>query len=176
MTYCGEILIDPTSSLFVYGTLLFPEVMAAVTGRRWRSVAAVLQGYARYQVKGQVFPGICRRPGAVVFGVVYSDLDERSWRCLDYFEGDFYRRRSLTVTLPNRQPKKDSREFTGGQGVLPGGLGADAVTRQVQVYVMPPSHQHLLSTRLWSAAEFRLKHLSRYLRHCHRTMARRKWA
>jgi hypothetical protein len=45
------------ASTFVYGTLLFSEVLNNLIGRVPRSAQATLKGYQRYAIKGQVFPG-----------------------------------------------------------------------------------------------------------------------
>lgn len=84
--------------LFVYGTLMFPQVMDAVTGRSFASVPAVLDGYARYRMRGANYPGIVPTPGARVSGVLYRGLDPQSLARLDRFEGMPYRRAAVRVT------------------------------------------------------------------------------
>ncbi len=37
--------------VFTYGTLMLPSVMESVTGRRFSSRKATLDGYARFRVK-----------------------------------------------------------------------------------------------------------------------------
>jgi hypothetical protein len=41
-------------SAFVYGTLMFPEVLQALINRVPRMEPAAIQGFQRYRIKGQV--------------------------------------------------------------------------------------------------------------------------
>lgn len=62
-------------SVFVYGTLMFPEVLQALIERVPRSQAAVIHGYQRGRIRGQVFPGTVRASAAErVRGLVLFDL------------------------------------------------------------------------------------------------------
>jgi gamma-glutamylcyclotransferase (GGCT)/AIG2-like uncharacterized protein YtfP len=73
---------------FVYGTLMAPEVLNLLIKRVPESRAATLKGYARYRVKGQVFPAIIpSMPESKVAGRVsvlhtYSICSE--WRQLHH--------------------------------------------------------------------------------------------
>ena len=49
-------------ALFVYGTLLAPELRRAVVGRALDGTPAVLDGYACYRVRRAAYPAIT--PGA----------------------------------------------------------------------------------------------------------------
>lgn len=44
-------------SCFVYGTLMYPEVLQALLDRQPRQSAALIRGFKRYCIQGQVFPG-----------------------------------------------------------------------------------------------------------------------
>lgn len=83
--------------VFTYGSLMFPAVWRRVVRGSHRSVPAVLEGYARHAVRGELYPGIVRRPGASVEGVLYLDVGEADIAVLDAFEGDEYRRESVVV-------------------------------------------------------------------------------
>lgn len=84
---------------FTYGSLMCPDIMAAVAGRAYRSVPAVLDGYRRRPVLGQAYPGI--RPDADhrVAGVLYFDVSAPAWQRLDAFEGEEYQRDRVAVAL-----------------------------------------------------------------------------
>ncbi len=141
MTYCGKFRTKiPGEVVFVYGTLLFPEVLNAVTGRIFPAQPAILKGYRRYKVKGQVFPGICVQPAAAVDGLVYWGVDDCSMQRLDDFESDFYQRQRLPVLLAN-------------------GKAIDA-----DVYVVMPAYEHLLSRQQWSPEVFERRYLRAYVR------------
>jgi hypothetical protein len=46
------------ANCFVYGTLLFPEVLQALLNRQPKAAAAVLRGFRRQSIRDQVFPGV----------------------------------------------------------------------------------------------------------------------
>ena len=66
-------------SCFVYGTLMFPEVLKALINRVPRMEPAAIHGYRRHRIRGQVFPGVVRAPGpdARVPGLLLFDLAPR---------------------------------------------------------------------------------------------------
>lgn len=57
-------------NIFSYGTLMIPSVMHAVTGRHFRSQKAILRDYARFTVKGELYPGIISITDAITEGIV----------------------------------------------------------------------------------------------------------
>ncbi len=77
-------------ALFAYGSLLFPAVFEAVTGRRGRCADAVLADWAALRVRGEVYPGLRRAAGARTSGRVYFGVDPETWARLDAFEGELY--------------------------------------------------------------------------------------
>jgi hypothetical protein len=79
---------------FFYGTLLDPDVMALVIGRRLspdRYVAATLPGYARRRAKGASYPIVLRDPRAEVEGAVVGGLSAEDVGRLAAYEGPRYR-------------------------------------------------------------------------------------
>jgi gamma-glutamylcyclotransferase (GGCT)/AIG2-like uncharacterized protein YtfP len=129
--------------LFVYGTLSFPEVMRAVTGRRFESRAAVLRGYRRRMLQGRVYPGIRPAPADSTDGLVYLSLDPAALACLDDFEGEEYERRRVAVGLD--------------RGIL-----------IAEAYVVRAPASGLLTALHWDADRFAASHLRRYVERCHR--------
>ena len=85
--------------IFVYGTLLVPEVMQAVTGRSLPTENAVLHDYARYKIRHQVFPGIIESRGDHVQGLAVGPVDTDTLQRLDRFESRIYERRNVTICL-----------------------------------------------------------------------------
>jgi len=92
------------TDLFVYGSLLFDDVFRAVTGRAAPRAPAVLEGYARYCVRGATYPAIVPEAGARTEGAVYAALDARAVRALDRFEGEMYVREQVEVSRPDGAP------------------------------------------------------------------------
>jgi gamma-glutamylcyclotransferase (GGCT)/AIG2-like uncharacterized protein YtfP len=128
--------------LFCYGTLLFPEVMHAVTGQHLECLDAVLEDHACYTVRGQPFPGIVQESGSVTEGVVYTGIGERHLRQLDTYEGDRYVRRRVSVSDRAGKPL------------------------QAWAYLMAPACRDQLTAMRWNREAFRMKQLQRYLRTC----------
>jgi gamma-glutamylcyclotransferase (GGCT)/AIG2-like uncharacterized protein YtfP len=129
-----------TSRIFAYGTLAAEAVMRVLLGRVPPAAPARLEGYARYRVRGRVYPGIVAEPGAHTDGVVYEGLDAAGLALLDRFEGSLYRRESLRVRSAS-------------------GVGLVAET-----YVVADSQRHALSAEPWSLERFVESHLADYVR------------
>jgi gamma-glutamylcyclotransferase (GGCT)/AIG2-like uncharacterized protein YtfP len=134
-TVCG-------AALFAYGTLTVAAVMRAVNGAVPPSRPALLPGYARYRVRGQVFPAIIPRAGGATPGVLYDGLDGPALARLDRFEGDRYERRLLSVYPA-------------------GGAAVSAYT-----YVLSQDHAGDLTDEPWDPAGFVEHDLEGYLIRC----------
>ncbi|MDZ7751367.1 MAG: gamma-glutamylcyclotransferase family protein [Gammaproteobacteria bacterium] len=89
------------ADLFVYGTLMDPDIMGAVAGRCRRLAAATLPGHRRLAVRDAPYPGIVPAPAHNVEGVVYTAIGPRGLVRLDRFEGEMYKRVRVRVTLAN---------------------------------------------------------------------------
>lgn len=116
--------------LFVYGTLMCPDVMQALLHKRFTGEPATLSNYRRRRVRGQHYPAIVPAPNEEVHGLLYDDISASQWRTLDAFEGDYYRRVAVTVTLSNN-----------GRA-------------SAQTYVMRPQYRKRLSANDWQLAVF----------------------
>jgi gamma-glutamylcyclotransferase (GGCT)/AIG2-like uncharacterized protein YtfP len=130
---------DMGKAIFCYGTLEFSEILEAVTGRRFARTGAVLEGYARYRIKGAVYPGVIGESGARTPGTLYTDVDRDALRRLDRYEDGIYVRCRVPV-----------RTSDGG-------------TVDAEVYVIPEHRRWALSARPWAREEFGRRHLARYL-------------
>ena len=126
-------------ALFCYGTLRHPAIMAAVAGADLPQVPALLSGYACCCLRGEVFPGLLASPGEQVEGVLYRGLSAAHLQRLDAYEGDWYERRLLTVSL-------------------------DAEQQDAWVYLLSPAGQRFLEPQPWSYAPFLEQHLAAYLK------------
>jgi len=127
-------------NLFAYGTFLIPEVMYAVTTRKFRFENAILRGYARFKMKGELYPGIIPITDAVTKGIIYFDVDELSLERLDAFEGDLYQRTPILAEM------KSGEIFN------------------VEAYVIKPKFRNYLSSSEWNIKEFTQKHLEAFLK------------
>ena len=126
--------------LFCYGTLQYPEIMQQVSGNHYPGLPVVLENYACYTVRGEVFPGIIPEQGAVTYGMVYNGLGNAQLERLDSFENDYYARRRVVVS------------------------GADERPLQAWAYVVRAEDRAVLSDELWDRGLFEMLHLQAYLR------------
>jgi gamma-glutamylcyclotransferase (GGCT)/AIG2-like uncharacterized protein YtfP len=122
---------DEAVDLFAYGTLLFPEVMLAVTRARFASEPATLGGYRRCRLRGASYPGIAPAPGARTHGRLYRTVDATSLARLDAFEGELYAREAVRVEAD------------------------DGELRDAVAYVLRPEHRALLTCDPWDPDAFR---------------------
>ncbi len=84
-------------NLFVYGSLLFPEVMRVLLGRVPDSTPATVAGWRVAALPGRVYP--CLVPAeALAKGQLMKGLKPTEWRTLDAFEDTVYDLRRLTLT------------------------------------------------------------------------------
>lgn len=143
-------------TLFFYGTLQFPAIFEAVTGRPLDGENAVLEGYARFRLRGEAFPGIVAAAGAHVPGVICRGIDAVSLARVDRFEGEIYRREPVEVRA-----------------------GPDGRPVPAETYVVRPRWRGLLADAPWDPEEFARRWHDAYLRdegiatrHARSTLAR----
>ncbi|MDJ0622596.1 MAG: gamma-glutamylcyclotransferase family protein [Desulfocapsaceae bacterium] len=117
-------------ALFAYGTLMSDEIAKAVIGFVPEKQRGTISGFQRYAVKNAHYPGIKPVENSTVEGVVYFDINERSWQRLDLFEGDMYYRRQVIVRLD------------------------DGMQIQAHVYVVKSEFFSSLADHDWSFARF----------------------
>ena len=86
------------SSLFCYGTLQIPMVMAKVIQRIPEGKQARIAGMQAVKFSGKSYPGIQKSAGNALSGVIYSDINEKELQALDQFEGGEYFRDSIRAT------------------------------------------------------------------------------
>ena len=80
------------TNVFTYGSLMFAEVWQRVVRGHYQSHAATLNGYRRYAVRDDTYPGIIACPDSAVNGLVYTGVDADDLARLDEFEGELYLR------------------------------------------------------------------------------------
>jgi gamma-glutamylcyclotransferase (GGCT)/AIG2-like uncharacterized protein YtfP len=86
--------------LFVYGTLMDPQRVEALTGKSFAHVEAALVGFERI-ASDLGYPFISPKFGAVVHGILLTNLDPGSLQHLDIYEaeGDLYVRQVVDVCV-----------------------------------------------------------------------------
>jgi len=125
--------------LFVYGTLMHPEIFWRVTQLAVEGREAIAMHHDRLRVRGENYPGMVRKPGAVVPGLVL-DISPSAWVKLDAFEGDEYIRRPLCIRYPD-----GSRE-------------------QVQGYLFRRNLRKRLARERWESTQELSRNLSKWMK------------
>lgn len=128
------------SHLFVYGTLMHPAILRAVCGLTRKGEEATLEGYRRQPVQGEAYPAVAAVDGTAVRGMIYHHVPVMAWRRLDSYEGPFYRRQTVSVTL------------------------ADGRRETVQSYLLRRRFIDRLEEGEWDYERFVTHHLTAYLR------------
>ena len=84
--------------LFVYGTLMAPDVLRSLTGRVFDREPARLRDFQRFQPAGS-YPYILPSQGDSVAGALLRGLEDDDLRALDRYEGegDLYFRIDVVV-------------------------------------------------------------------------------
>jgi gamma-glutamylcyclotransferase (GGCT)/AIG2-like uncharacterized protein YtfP len=127
-------------NIFLYGTLMIPEVLRRVTGRAYDTRAAVLHGFARLKVKGESYPALLPFPDMETDGIVVLDVGTEALSRLDAFEGELYQREEVTVEV-----------------------GQDEWL-EAETFVIRPAAYARLSAEAWDEDEFRELHLRQFMR------------
>ncbi|MFT4563391.1 MAG: gamma-glutamylcyclotransferase (GGCT)/AIG2-like uncharacterized protein YtfP [Gammaproteobacteria bacterium] len=126
--------------LFAYGTLLAPELLAAVLGIAAPiGGPATLRNYACYRVRRTAYPAIVQRKESDTHGQVFAGIDPGLWVRLDRYESSLYKRETVTLELANR-------EFL-----------------EAQTYVLSNDSHARLTNESWDLEGFRCRHLKKYL-------------
>jgi gamma-glutamylcyclotransferase (GGCT)/AIG2-like uncharacterized protein YtfP len=84
-------------ALFVYGSLLFPEVISTLIDRVPPATSATVAGWRVAALPGRVYP-ILVPAEATATGKLISDLTAAEWRVLDAFEDKVYELYRLAMT------------------------------------------------------------------------------
>ena len=91
----------PAGPYFFYGTLLDPEILQLVVGRRVSPAhtrPAIIADHARYYRKGASYPLLIAAPGETTTGRLVRGLSRRETGRIDEFEDDGYRKLRRRVT------------------------------------------------------------------------------
>lgn len=125
-------------SLFVYGTLLFPDLVRALIGRVPDRTTAAVAGWRAAALPGRAYPGLVRAAGATARGLVLTGLTAAEWQVIDAFEDGGYDLTELELVDGRR-----GWAYTWADDIAP----------------LPED---------WSAEEFAARHLADYVARCAR--------
>lgn len=130
---------EAVSDVFVYGTLIFPKIMQAVTGKTFDGQTARLHDFAAFKVIGESYPGLWHLEGVTTEGVLYHGLSEEELAMIDRYEGEEYQREILEVETE------------------------DGRVHRAWVYMYRPAYRHMLSEVPWSAEHFNEQDINEYV-------------
>ncbi|MBI1758274.1 MAG: gamma-glutamylcyclotransferase [Actinobacteria bacterium] len=80
---------DP-APLFVYGSLLFPDVLRVLIDRDPTRYPADVTGWRVIALPDQVYPALIADPAGSTTGHILADITPTEWRTIDAFEADGY--------------------------------------------------------------------------------------
>ena len=140
-------------NLFVYGTLMDPQRVEALTGKQFARVEATLVGFERRE-SDLGYPFILPSSGAVVRGLLLSDIDPLSLYRLDAYEaeGDLYRRQTVAVLVADKSVpamtyvgqaiRASARQAPRQQYGRRASIGSGAATTHARDLRASPSNEH----------------------------------
>ncbi|MFV0590483.1 MAG: gamma-glutamylcyclotransferase family protein [Draconibacterium sp.] len=88
--------------VFVYGSLLFTEIVQALTGTNFTTKEGVLHGFKRCTIHGADYPALVHCKETSVKGKVLQNVDSRSLEILKFYEGDEYECIPASVLIENK--------------------------------------------------------------------------
>lgn len=137
-------------NVFVYGTLLAPEIVNVLIERIPRSAPAWLSDHRRFSLRGRTYPAAVPFPEAKLLGKVLYDLTDEELAVLDAFEDIDYTKELVEPVL-----QVDEKQ-----------AGANLKSRlQAIVYVWANVKDDNLYGE-WDCEEFREKYLEEYVEMC----------
>ncbi|MCR9054327.1 MAG: gamma-glutamylcyclotransferase family protein [Phaeodactylibacter xiamenensis] len=129
--------------LFVYGTLLFPEILRLLLGRLPGSSEAVLHGYHRFSIHDgadiRPYPAVFPRAASEVRGLLLYGLSPKEHTVLDAYEGEDYVKTAVSVLQDDQRV-------------------------EASVYIWRADKRGQLRG-VWDPEQFMRQHLGAYLKH-----------
>lgn len=91
------------TKLFVYDSLLLPEIREKLIGKKEEGKEAILNGFKRVCVLGEDYPALIRQKGHCVKGEILFNVDETTLKLLTIFEGDEHDLRYVSAEIEGKQ-------------------------------------------------------------------------
>lgn len=92
-----------TTDLFVYGTLMYPELYRKLTGEEPDYTPAELRHYSVRKLNERPYPGLVRRIGGRSVGLLIRNVTAEAMERLNAYEGDEYELIEVTVKCGTEQ-------------------------------------------------------------------------
>ncbi len=92
-------------NIFVYGTLLFPELLEGLTQKHFETQNAILHDYKRFKIYDgdmvRPYPAIQEADDESIKGTLIFDVDQKSLDLIDFFETTDYTRQIVNTECNN---------------------------------------------------------------------------
>ncbi len=128
------------TNIFTYGTLMFPELVYALTQKHFKSDDALIDNYIRYKVNtingAEEYPVIVDKINHSVKGKLIYGIDDESLKIIDFYEGDEYKRIIKPIIV-------------------------DGKTIEAFVYVWN-SNERIFGNLYWDENDFKMNYLNLY--------------
>ncbi len=135
-----RIMNTSLSTIFVYGTLSFGEIVSALLGRPLEGISGTITGFKRIRIKDKRYPGlVVTNSESSVSGMVHTDITPEELELLDTFEDDFYKKFKTEIKLEN------------GNKI------------QALVYIVPEENLKFTTTEEWDRDGFGENYLTDYI-------------
>lgn len=125
-------------NLFVYGTLIFEEILFALLQKRYISIPGLLRNHAIKKFSSAEYPGIIPDITATVSGKIIFDISQNDISILDTYEGIMYQRTKIAVSTNSEYYK-------------------------CQTYLVKDRYKAKLSQAAWCPLDFQKNSLKHYL-------------
>jgi len=91
--------------VFVYGSLIFSELVKALTGTTFSTKGGILPDFKCFAVNGADYPAVVFHKGSSVKGKILLNVDDRSLEILRFYEGDEYECITASIHTENETTK-----------------------------------------------------------------------
>lgn len=139
--------MTPRFDVFVYGTLMDRDVLAAVLNAPkiplTRLTPATLNGHRRFALKGRAYPSLAPDADSMVQGLVFQGCTPREWQYLLAYEDVEYTCATVRVEV---------------------GQGQDVAKAEARVFLGGPQHLRLDAGHDWSFDFWTHRHKRHYVR------------
>ena len=125
--------------LFVYGSLMFDDVLNQLVNKQYKRVKAEIHGFQCLQVKGEVYPALVKMVSESTRGLLVLNISQEDIKVLDEFEGEYYFRSTETINT--------------GQAIY-----------EADVYLFKDEYRDLLLEEQWDACCFQRRVIQRFLK------------
>lgn len=93
------------TDLFVYGTLMYPELYRKITGEEPDYIPAELRHYSVRRLNERSYPGLIKRIGGRSIGLLVRNVSEQAMELLHEYEGEEYKVVEVSVTCEGQRVK-----------------------------------------------------------------------